>query len=144
MLVLRNNAVIYAQKFIGQPYIWGGEGPGFDCSGFVQEILRSVGLDPKGDQTAQALYDKFKDKMLPTNTPELYQQGWLFFYGSSVQKISHVAMSINPYQIIEAGGGGSKNTSPEMAQKTSAFVRLRPISHRSSELLAICDPFMSF
>ena len=49
----------YAKSFIGKPYSWAGETPmgGFDCSGLVQTILRSVGLDPAGDQSAQALMD---------------------------------------------------------------------------------------
>ena len=50
----------YSKTFIGKPYRWGGEGVlGFDCSGFIQEVLSCVGFDPKGDQTAQGLYNYF-------------------------------------------------------------------------------------
>jgi cell wall-associated NlpC family hydrolase len=51
----------YAMSFIGVPYRWGGSNPitGFDCSGLVQEILKSVYMDPPGDQTAEALYQYF-------------------------------------------------------------------------------------
>ena len=38
----------YSKTFIGKPYRWGGEGVlGFDCSGFIQEVLRCVGLRKK-------------------------------------------------------------------------------------------------
>ena len=59
----RQNAINYAKLFIGKPYLWGGEGPeGYDCSGFIQEVLSCIGLDPKGDQTAQGLYNYFSRK----------------------------------------------------------------------------------
>ena len=36
-----------AWKYIGKFYKWGGDDPsGFDCSGFVIEILKSVGILP--------------------------------------------------------------------------------------------------
>src|SRR5258708_22759406 len=28
----------------GHPYVWGGTGPGFDCSGLVMEAYRHVGI----------------------------------------------------------------------------------------------------
>ena len=38
-------AIVYAEKFIGVPYVWGGTSPsGFDCSGFVQFVFNAVGV----------------------------------------------------------------------------------------------------
>lgn len=118
----------YALSFLGTPYRWGGENPisGVDCSGFVQEVLRSVGMDPPGDQTAQSLYNHFESRA----TPNVYQAGSLAFYGKSVREIIHVAFLIDPYRVIEAGGGGSKTLTKDDADQANAFVRIRPIKHR--------------
>src|SRR3972149_3669813 len=64
---LRNKAVEYLQRFIGLPYLWGGDDPmsGFDCSGLIVEILQAVGILPHGsDFTADALYEKFQTKAI--------------------------------------------------------------------------------
>ncbi len=132
-------AAEYAKKFIGQPYIWGGDDPiiGFDCSGLVQEILASVGMDPPGDQTAQGLYDHFKN-----NSDGIMGIGALCFYGKSVSEITHVAFMIENYCIVEAGGGGSKTTSAEAAADMNAFVRIRPYNRRK-DLVAVLNPYYS-
>ena len=54
-----------AWRYLGKPYIWGGDDPvgGFDCSGLVVELFKSVGKLPRqGDWTAHDLWLKFKDK----------------------------------------------------------------------------------
>lgn len=116
--------VDYAKTFIGTPYHWGGESSdeGFDCSGFVQEILKSVGLDPRGDQTSDNLYRLFQREKGQSNrmTPSPSD---LVFYGSEA-KVTHIAMAINSSQIIEAAGEGSTPTKKGM-------VRVRPINYRS-------------
>jgi cell wall-associated NlpC family hydrolase len=123
-----NSAINYAYSFVGTPYRWGGENPmtGYDCSGFVQEILRSVGLDPKGDQTAEDLYNKIFS--ISKFQPEL-KPGSLVFYGSP-DKIKHVAFAVNNFQVIEAGGGNSKTKTMEDAENQNAFVRIRPFDSR--------------
>jgi cell wall-associated NlpC family hydrolase len=127
----------YAMSFNGLPYIWGGDDPvvGMDCSGLVQEILASVGMDPPGDQTAQGLFDHFQKTALWNK----YGLGALAFYGESVSKITHVAFMLDQYRIIEAGGGGSKSTSPAAASAQNAFVRIRLIKRRP-DLVAVLKP----
>lgn len=122
----------------GIPYRWAGESnQGMDCSGLAQEMLRSVGLDPPGDQSAKALCRAFQGYQVDHPT-----SGCLTFYGSSVDSISHVGIAINSELMIEAGGGGRRTTSEEAAHKAKAFVRIRPID-RKSNLIAIIDPFLS-
>jgi cell wall-associated NlpC family hydrolase len=126
----------YALSFLLTPYKWGGSGfDGIDCSGFVQEILKSVGLDPAQDQTAQGLFDHFNK----TGEWNSYRIGSLAFYGESVLKITHVAFLLDPYRVIEAAGGGSKCLSREDATRENAFVRIRLIKYRA-DLVAVIRP----
>lgn len=136
MEILRN----YAIQFVGRPYRWGGDDPmqGFDCSGFIQELLASVGLDPSGDQTAQSLFNHF-EKNARWNEHEC---GALVFFGESVLKITHVAMMIDRYRIVEAGGGGSKTTSEEAASAQNAYIRVRHLKGRK-DVVAIIRPWYS-
>lgn len=127
--------LLYALQFVGRPYRWGGDDPmaGFDCSGFVQELLASMGLDPVGDQTAQGLYEFFAGK---TNDKSV-QLGTLLFFGKDLKSITHVAMAIDDFRMIEAGGGGSKTLTEADAEKQNAYVRVRAISNRRDLVAAL-------
>lgn len=132
-------AIEYAKSFIGVPYKWGGETPidGYDCSGFVQEILRSVGLDPIQDQTAQGLANHFFSYGEVLKDP---RAGCLVFFGQANIKITHVGFMLNRLQMIEAGGGGSKVTDKQSAIDSRAFVRVRPYFNRT-DIIYVIDPF---
>lgn len=129
--------VQYALSFVGLPYLWAGDDTinGFDCSGLVQEILASAGVDPKGDQTAQGLYDALEG----TSKHGSVCVGALAFYGESVRKISHVAFCIDQYRMVEAGGGGSKTVTLQDAAAQNAYVRVRLIKSRK-DLVATLKP----
>jgi len=127
----------YAKSHLNIPYIWGGENPlqGFDCSGFIQWLFRSVGIDPKGDQSSQALYDWC---LLKGFSPDR-KAGALAFYGKEANKIYHIAMFVNEMQVIEAAGGDSTTTTYQAAIERGACVRLRPFDHRK-DLVGIFMP----
>ena len=130
--------VDYAKRFLLTPYIFGGAHPAFglDCSGLVQIILASIGMDPHGDQSAQALWDHFAKEGAEIWEPKV---GALMFYGKDKDSITHIAFCVSAHQIIEAGGGGSNCTDLSKAIASEAFVRLRPIDHRK-DLLGILYP----
>ena len=130
----------YALKFIGRPYIWGGDGSGkcgggFDCSGLVLECLLAFGKMPKGDLTAQGINDK------------LYAMGWrqglsvkegdILFFGKDTKHITHVALAISDRLMVEAGGGGSKCKTPATS---TGMVWVRPISWRNNLVAALREP----
>jgi gamma-D-glutamyl-L-lysine dipeptidyl-peptidase len=121
--------LIYALSFIGIPYKWGGNSPlsGLDCSGFVQEMLRSIGECPKEDLTSQQLYNYLADK----NYCEEMRAGSVLFFGKSRQKIIHTAIALNTSQMIEAAGGDEHVNNLEDAITRNAFVRVRMINSRS-------------
>lgn len=130
--------IAYALSLIGTPYKWGGSNPleGFDCSGYVQEILKAGGIDPPGDQTAQALYDYFSRN----GSVNKYGPGALAFFGDSVLKIKHVAFCIDEHKCIEATGGNPSTLTPDAAIQQGAYVRMRPIKHRK-DLQAVIMPY---
>lgn len=130
----------YAMQFVGVHYKWGGESPmdGFDCSGLVQAILRSAGEDPRGDQTAQALFDHFSEN----GSWGTRQAGSLVFYGRDTKHITHVGFCIDPYRMIEAGGGGPRTLTREDAIRDKAYVRVKLISSRY-DVVAVIKPFYS-
>ena len=127
----------YAMSFLGVPYKWAGSNPisGLDCSGLLQCILQSVGMDPPGDQTAQGLFNHFE----VSSTWNSYTPGALAFFGESVTKITHVAFLIDQYRMIEAGGGGHLTLTKEDAALQNAFVRIRLIKSRK-DLVAVIKP----
>ena len=118
----------YAFSFVGIPYIWGGDDPmkGFDCSGFVIELLKAVGMFPANyDASAQDMFNHFFN--LSTHTPEF---GSLVFFGKSMNDISHVAFCLNDKTMIEAGGGDKSTKDLSSAIDRNAYIRVRPISNR--------------
>lgn len=131
----------YAMSFLGLPYIWGGSNTinGYDCSGLVQEILASVGMEPPLDMTANGLYHHFLETGDIVDDLEL---GALVFYGNA-NRIKHVAFCIDNFRVIEAGGGNSSCKTKEVAAKFDAFVRIRPYNHRK-DLMSIIMPVYEF
>lgn len=131
----------YALQFVGLPYIWGGDDPiiGFDCSGFVQEILSAFGAHPSPgtDLTAQGLYNALSKTGQYNST----QIGALAFYGKSHLAINHVTMIIGPGLMIEAGGGGSSVTDSTKAASQNAYIRIRPLKRRSDLVACILPKY---
>lgn len=48
-----NNLIRQAFRFLGEEYSWGGEGKSVDCSAFVQDVYRSVGIELPRDANRQ-------------------------------------------------------------------------------------------
>lgn len=84
--VLRDNIISYAKRFIGTPYLYGGNSKkGFDCSGFTQYIMKQHGYNlPRTAQSQGECYSKLKLREVT--------KGDLVFFGSSKKNISHVGI----------------------------------------------------
>ena len=95
-----------AQKYIGTPYVWGGESMdegGMDCSGFVYNALKDAGYDV-GRTTAQG-YRNYGASVSKSDM----QPGDLIFFGKNNNDASHIGIYIGNGQMIHSSGG-SKNT----------------------------------
>ncbi len=99
-----SNIVNAAQKYLGTPYVWGGESMaegGMDCSGFVYNALKDSGHDI-GRTTAEG----YRQKGTSVSKENL-QPGDLVFYGSG--KATHVAIYMGNGKVIQSSGN-SNNT----------------------------------
>ncbi len=113
---------MYGMSFLGTPYSWGGNDISIavDCSGFVNEIIRSFGYIGKEDYTSEDLYSELLTSGF--NSPNDIQEDDILFFGTG--RITHVGIAINSWQLIESAGEGRVETD-------KGAVRIRPIGHRS-------------
>ncbi|MGH4122912.1 MAG: SH3 domain-containing protein [Clostridium sp.] len=103
-----NNLVSYSNKFLGTPYIWGGETPakfsttgkylsgGFDCSGLVQYIYKNFGMNLPRTTMEQV------DIGATVNINNLESGDLVFFTTNSAEpsQVSHVGIYIGNNKFI--------------------------------------------
>jgi hypothetical protein len=88
--------IALAKRFLGLPYLWGGTSSfGFDCSGFMQMLMRQRGVIMPRDAGMQAAWSGLVPVKRKNLTP-----GDLLFFGSSLQKITHAGMYIGHGEFI--------------------------------------------
>jgi len=112
-------------------YRWGGNFPltGLDCSGFVQIVLKKLGLlDSSVDHTAQMIYNALlKNEKCFSSKPNF---NTILFFGKSVDQITHVAIGISDIWMIEARGGDSTCINRDASIAKNAFIETTRIDHR--------------
>ena len=90
-----SDAAAGAKSKLGAPYVWAGEGPGYDCSGLVTMAYRSQGIYLT--HWSQAQYSE--GTRVPVSQA---QPGDLIFWNWDGGNIDHVAIYLGNNQIIEA------------------------------------------
>ena len=97
---LRSHIVKTAGRFLGIQYLWGGKSPkGFDCSGFVQTVLRSVGINFPRDT-----YQQEQEETLEEISLQELEKGDLIFFQTGEYKTDHVAIALGEMEIIHSSG----------------------------------------
>jgi len=78
------------RRLLGTPYLWGGRTPlGFDCSGFVQQVLWEQGVCLPRDAHEQCLATR--RSMLDARSLRL---GDLVYFGTSRRAVGHVGLAL--------------------------------------------------
>ena len=129
-----------AKKHLGTPYVWGGESiaeGGFDCSGFVYNVLNDSGIKV-GRDTAQGYHTTFK-KYEVAKSP--LQSGDLLFFGKSKNAITHIAIAVSSTEMIESIGS-KKNTKTNKGKgvSISKITRRKDLVAVSRETLKCAKP----
>ena len=95
----RAHLVYLAKSLLGTPYIWGGKSAfGFDCSGFVQLILSTMGISIARDTGMQVKTAWLSEISVADSKP-----GDLIYFAEN-GKINHVAFSLGEGKIIHCSG----------------------------------------
>lgn len=119
---LETQATALVRKYIGTKYVWGGESPdaGFDCSGLLQYVWKSLGVSIP--RTTYQQWDAGK-KVDPN---ALKPGDAVFFTGSDPMngKPGHVGMYLGEGKLVEAPGRGKNVRISTLAGRTD-FVGAR-------------------
>jgi hypothetical protein len=88
-----------AEKYLNAPYLWGGRSPlGIDCSGFVQQVYRFMGIDLPRDAYQQA------EKGESIGFLQEAHCGDLAFFDDAEGRIVHVGLLLNDHEVMHAYG----------------------------------------
>ena len=97
-----------AFRYVSVRYVWGGMSPrGFDCSGFIGYVMRSVGV--RLPRTAAELYVSGR----PVPTDEL-RVGDIVFFETTRPGPSHAGIYVGNDQFIHASSGFGRVTVTSM------------------------------
>ena len=123
MGIIQHRFMEEARRWLHTPYGWGGDDPEkIDCSGYVIECLKSVGVLPRrGDWTANMLWHKFKD----AETSEKRGGDLVFFLKND--RAFHVGIYIGDGLCYSAAGGGSDTNTVEDAMDHNAWIKQHPV-----------------
>lgn len=103
---IRSTIVANAKKHLGTPYVWGGSSPGgFDCSGFVQYVMKQSGITLPRTTTEQYKVGTYVSKN------ELQPGDLVFLQNTYRDGISHVGIYIGDGKMIHASSSKGVTTS---------------------------------
>ncbi len=98
---LRTNMIDYAMRFLGTPYVWGGNSltRGVDCSGFVQQVFKAYGYKtPRVSRDMARTYSA-------VSRSEAKAGDLVFYHNLKTGVVDHVAIYIGNGKIIHANNG---------------------------------------
>ena len=119
-----DSIVADAKKYLGVPYVWGGETTsGMDCSGLVQHTYKDLGIDLPRTAAEQQKVGTPVDSLADA------QPGDLLFFGKPAY---HVAIYLGNNQLIESPEPGKTVHITDVYQKPTSISRIVSGTHASS------------
>jgi len=113
--VLVNIVENRAKRFLGKPYVWGGNGPScFDCSGFTKMVYNAVGINLPRVSREQAKVGKL------VRFNEL-QKGDIIFFDTGrkyKRRVTHVGIYLEDGKFIHASSGKRRVTITSFNKRT--------------------------
>lgn len=92
-------AAEFSKRFLGLPYTWGGASAfGYDCSGFIQMLVRRRGIMMPRDSQPQANWSG----VVPIAERKDLRPGDLVYFGASSSRITHTGMYLGEGKFISA------------------------------------------
>lgn len=117
--------VAEAKRYLGVPYVWGGSSPsGFDCSGYVQYVMRACGYSINRTASAQL------ENGYSVSYSNL-QPGDLVFFNNTYATdapASHVGIYVGDGEFIHAGGSYVQISSLSSDYYASRYIGARRIA----------------
>ena len=95
----RDIIIKLAKSLLSVPYLWGGKSSfGYDCSGFVQMVMKTAGISLARDTGEQIQTEGLEEISINEAQP-----GDLIFFSEN-NRINHVAFSLGNSKIIHCSG----------------------------------------
>ncbi len=100
---LRTNMLDYAQRFLGTPYVWGGNSltKGVDCSGFVKQVFTQFGYGSKMPRVSRDMARTYST----VSRSEAKAGDLVFYHNLKTGVVDHVAIYMGNGKIIHANNG---------------------------------------
>ncbi len=100
---LRTNLLDYAQRFLGTPYVWGGNSltRGVDCSGFVKQVFLQFGYGSNMPRVSRDMARKYTT----VSRSEAKAGDLVFYHNLKTGVVDHVAIYMGNGKIIHSCNG---------------------------------------
>ena len=97
------NMLHEAEKYIGYPYVWGGDSPetSFDCSGFISWVINHSG---NGWDVGRMTANELCEYCVPVSPSEAKPGDLVFFQGTyNTDGASHVGLYVGDGMMLHCG-----------------------------------------